>query len=130
MVQNSIIYQDIPLDFKAHPVTGRISLLKNEKSIAQSIKNLVLTNKYEVLFNSSVYSDVSDSLFELMDSGDIALLKNKIEILLKYNEERVTVLDVTYKDDINNNGFFLYIKYIAKNALEPNTVPIFLERVR
>lgn len=129
-MQKNILYQDIPLDFKSHPITGKINLLKNDKAIAQSIKNLVLTNKYEILFNSDIFSNVTYTLFQIIDSGDLALLKVGIQTLLEYNEKRVTVLNVSYREEITNNGFTIDIEYVIENSTTANSISIFLERIR
>ena len=57
-------FKDISLSFKRHPVTNDIGVLKNENAIKRSVRNLVQTIPNERFFNSTLGSDVRDSLFE------------------------------------------------------------------
>ena len=57
-------FKDISLSFKRHPVTNDIGVLKNADAIKRSVRNLVQTIPNERFFNSTLGSDVRDSLFE------------------------------------------------------------------
>ncbi len=126
-----IIYSDIDLSFRAHPVTGNLILRKDKSAIAQSVKNLVLLNRYEDLFNPDIFTNVSGSLFDLIDETDLVFIRSKIETTIQNYEPRATVLDIRYETLANNpNGFLFKIFYMPQNAIAPETVDIFLERIR
>ena len=59
-----VIYSDIPNSFVAHPVSGDVTRKRNEDSIVQSIRNLLLTDRGERLFQPDVGSDIRAVLFE------------------------------------------------------------------
>ena len=65
-------FKDISLSFKRHPVTNDIGVLKNADAIKRSVRNLVQTIPSERFFNSTLGSDVRDSLFE--NSPDLLIL--------------------------------------------------------
>ncbi len=44
-------FKDISLSFKPHPVTGDLPVLKNERAINASIRNIVQTIPGEKFFN-------------------------------------------------------------------------------
>jgi len=125
-----VLFSDLNISFKAHPVTGNLYLVKDKDAIKQAIKNLVLTNKFEVLFNPDCFSNVTYSLFENIDSADLVILKNGIENVLENYEPRCHIIDIKYKDDLENNGFYLEIKYLPLNAVNLETIEVFLERLR
>lgn len=127
-----IIYSDVDISFRAHPLTGNILMKKNKDAIAQSLKNLVLLNKYEDLFDPSIYTDVSASLFELdVEETELLFIRSRIENTILNYEPRATLLDIRYFTSSNTpNAFTLSILYMPQNGVEPETVDIFLERVR
>lgn len=129
-MNNEVLFSDLNISFKAHPVTGNLYLVKDKDAIKQSIKNLVLTNKYEVLFNPNCFSNVTYTLFENPDSADLVFLKNNIENIIATYENRCQILNIVYKDDLDRNGFFLKIVYLPVNSVTIETVDVFLEKLR
>lgn len=127
---DEVLFSDLNISFKAHPVTGELYLVKNKDAIKQAIKNLVLTNKFEVLWEPDLFSNVTYSLFENIDSADLVFLKDSIETVINNYEPRCQVLDVRYKDDLDRNGFYLEIVYLPLNSTTLETVDVFLERLR
>jgi phage baseplate assembly protein W len=126
----TIIYSDIDISFRAHPVTGNLIMRKDKKAIAQAVKNLVLLNKYEDLIDPNLYTNVTHSLFELIDDSDLIFLQQKIEATLRAYEPRAELVDVRYKNDLHLNGFTIDIIYIPQNSFDAETVDIFIERTR
>ena len=57
-------FKDISLSFEPHPITKDLPVLKNANAIRRSVRNLVQTIPGERFFNSTLGSDVRDSLFE------------------------------------------------------------------
>ena len=66
-------FKDISLSFEPHPVTKDLPILKNERAITRSIRNLVETIPTERFFNSLLGSDVNKI------SGDIKKVVCEIE---------------------------------------------------
>ena len=58
-------FKDISLSFEPHPVTKDLPVLKNERAIARSVRNIVETIPTEKFFNSLFGSDVYRSLLSL-----------------------------------------------------------------
>ena len=75
-------FKDISLSFKRHPVTNDIGVLKNENAIKRSVRNLVQTIPSERFFNSTLGSDVRDSLFEnnpgFIDFGTASIIERPV----------------------------------------------------
>ena len=66
MATKSRGFKDITLDFTPNPVTGDLNVLKNERAIMRSVRNLVQTRTKE-RFYSDLGSDVYDLLFGFCD---------------------------------------------------------------
>jgi len=57
-------FSDFLTSFDKHPISDDTARVTNENAVSQSIKNLVLTNYGERLYNSEIGSNVYKSLFE------------------------------------------------------------------
>ena len=96
-------FKDISLSFEPHPVTKDLSVLKNERAIMRSIRNLVETIPTERFFNPLLGSNVRSSLFDFVDYGTAALIKDQIENTISNFEPRVNdvFVDVNPLPDLN-----------------------------
>ncbi len=102
-------FKDISLSFKRHPVTNDIGVLKNENAIKKSVRNLVQTIPSERFFNSTLGSDVRDSLFEnnpgFIDFGTASIIERQIQTTIENFEPRIDNLDVTVEPRPDTNEF-------------------------
>lgn len=87
-------YRDINIDFRNHPVTKDIFAVKNQLSIAQSLRNLVQTRFGERLMQPKIGSKVYDILFEPLDVFSGIELQSRILDTINNFEPRVEVLEV------------------------------------
>ena len=83
-------YLDLSLAFKPSPLTMDITLLKNERAINNSIKNIVMFLPLEVPFNRDIGSNATRYLFDLVDEASAGLLSQEIERAILFCEPRVT----------------------------------------
>ena len=104
-------FKDISLSFKPHPITRDVIPLKNERAIARSVKNLILTQLQERPFQPGLGSNVSGSLFELMDAGSAAVISSEIENTIDNFEPRVELQDVEVTPYYDSNAFDITIVY-------------------
>jgi phage baseplate assembly protein W len=98
-------FKDISLSFDPHPVTKDLPILKNERAITRSIRNLVETIPNERFFNSLLGSDVRSSLFEFVDYGTASIVKTQIETTIENYEPRVENVKVEVDPQPDNNSF-------------------------
>ncbi len=126
-----IVFQDIDMKLTAHPVTKKINILSNDAAVIRSVKNLVLTQQYEVGYRPEQYSGVYASLFEPQSPFTIQDIKKSISDVINTYEPRVQLLEVIIlPDDLDNNAYNARIIFRIINNKEPTTVDIFLERIR
>ena len=60
---NTRRWADLDLDFTAHPVTKDIVLKKDVEAVKRSVRNLILTNKYDRPFQPNIDGGVTRHLF-------------------------------------------------------------------
>jgi phage baseplate assembly protein W len=98
-------FKDISLSFVPHPVTKDLPILKNERAITRSIRNLVETIPTERFFNSLLGSDIRSSLFEFVDYGTASIVQNQIETTIQNYEPRVNNVQVSVDPRPDDNAF-------------------------
>lgn len=104
-------FKDISLSFEPHPVTKDLPILKNERSIMRSIRNLVETTPTERFFNSTLGSEVRSSLFDFVDFATASVIEDQIKITIKNYEPRVDSLNVSVLPQPDSNEFEVIINY-------------------
>jgi phage baseplate assembly protein W len=102
-------FKDISLSFKRHPVTNDIGVLKNADAIKRSVRNLVQTIPSERFFNSTLGSDVRDSLFEnspgFVDFGTASIIERQIQTTIENFEPRIDNLEINVNPRPDSNEF-------------------------
>ena len=121
---------DFDLDFEAHPVTKDILRKTNESSIAQSIRNLLLTSNYERPFNPDLGSNLKTFLFEPIDNVTTSLIQDTVFQTLANFEPRITIQEVVAVPNFDLDRYDVTVTFYVKNTIEPLTITFFLERVR
>ena len=131
---DTYIYKDLSLFFTPNPVSGDVTMVTDVQDIKRSVRNLVMTNRFEKPFNPEVASHIRDLLFEPFSPVTINLLRNRIETVLTNYEPRVTLTDVEVEDPdfqkMDNNELNIRIFFTLKNDPEIQTVDVLLERLR
>jgi phage baseplate assembly protein W len=123
-------YKDLDLLFNVHPIKKDINKHTAELAVINSIKNLVLTNHYERLFQPDIGSNVNKLLFENMDVITAAALEREIQQVIENYEPRARIYRVSVIPDYDNNKFSVDMEFLINNLTEPITITFFLERVR
>ncbi len=104
-------FKDISMSFQSNPLTNDLIALKNESSIARSVRNIVFTLPGEKFFNDNFGSRISGSLFENLDSSSALVIKDEIENSIQNYEPRVSLIDVQVNPDFDNSAFDVIITY-------------------
>ena len=116
---NTRTWADLDLDFTAHPVTKDIVLKKDVEAVKRSIRNLILTNRYERPFQPDIDGGVTRHLFELATPHTIHNIESAVRNCIYNYEPRAEVLDVFVTGDIDNNGFQVTINFRVINTPNP-----------
>jgi len=121
-------------DFGANleQIPGRTDLSRkvNEQAVRESIKNLVLTDRGERLFQPDIGCNIRGSLFENIDQNTILILKENIKSTLKTYEPRCDVKDVIVNANIDRHEIFVKIIFSVINSGKDSALTIDLSRIR
>ena len=98
-------FKDISLSFEPHPVTKDLPVLKNERAITRSVRNIVETIPTEKFFNSVFGSDVYRSLFDFVDFGTASIIQEQIKTALNNFEKRINNVKVEEEPRPDDNDF-------------------------
>ena len=98
-------FKDISLSFEPHPVTKDLPVLKNERAIIRSVRNIVETIPTEKFFNSLFGSDVYRSLFDFVDFGTASIIQEQIKTALNNFERRIDNVKVEVEPRPDDNDF-------------------------
>jgi len=125
-------FKDLNISFKPHPVTGDITVKKDEADIKQSIANLLLTIKGERLFNFEIGSNLPKILFEPLDASSVASIRQEIVDTIEKFEPRVIMNEITTTINFDDNGYDveLILDIVGRDDEPPIEIQFFLERSR
>jgi phage baseplate assembly protein W len=123
-------YEDIDLDFIAHPTTGDITTKIDLEAVKRSVRNLVLTSKYERPFQPFLQSGIREMLFEPLSPITAFGIRQNIIDVINQHEPRAVLLNVEVIADDEKNGFGVHIYFKVINTNEQAVVGIMLERLR
>tara|TARA_B100000530_G_scaffold322642_1_gene257790 strand:- start:18 stop:449 length:432 start_codon:yes stop_codon:yes gene_type:complete len=124
------IYADLNLSFTKNPATKDVARLFDVQAIKRSVKNIILTNKYERPFNSDFGCNLRGFLFENITEPLLVVIKDRISMAIEKFEPRVSVEDVFVKEEDGSNGISIMVSFKINGVEQPVTVSTFLQRVR
>lgn len=129
-------FSDFLNSFAKSPVGNQLARVTNEKSVNQSLKNLILTNLGERFFQPNIGSNVYNTLFEPNFQESMGTLELYIQNTIKNNEPRVNLINVRVTNIFNvnsvskENELEITIFYNLINNPEPINLSFILKRVR
>ena len=124
------IYSDIDLTFTRVPGTNDIALSYDDQAVIRSVRNLLLTNRFERLFQPDIGSNVRLMLFENLSYTIANTLELEIKTTIENEEPRVTSTTVKVTPDYDNNGYYVNLTFYIGNNTQPTVVGFLLERSR
>lgn len=124
------LFSDLNLNFTKNPATKDIARLTDIDAVKRSVRNLVLTNRFERPFHPEIGSSVRDLLFENVSPLAAVLLKDRIAEVITNYEPRAGLVDVNVNDRSDNNEYVVTISFYVLNSPEPTDVTVYLQRLR
>jgi phage baseplate assembly protein W len=125
-----IVYSDFYTNFDKHPINNTLLRKTNVDAVKQSIRNLLLTDKGERLFQPNLGGNIRAMLFENITPQTFVTMRDHIKDVLAAHEPRADVLDVVISDTSNDHEVQVQIVFAILNLQEPVTLEIILERIR
>lgn len=124
-------FKDISLSLQVNPLNYDLIDIKNETSIARSIRNLIFTIPGEKFFNQSLGSKISQTLFENIDDISSSIIQDEIKNTIENYEPRVSLISVDVSPNYENNEFYVTIRYyIIGIDVLPQELSFALQSVR
>ncbi len=122
-------YKDLDIFFTPHPVTGDITVKTDTDAVRRSVRNIILTNKYERPFKPNFGGSLRDMLFELDTMPKIRRASDRIKKELTTFEPRVNNVQVIFEEN-DNNEVRCTILYDIANSVSNQQVEFTLTRAR
>ena len=124
------LHSDFHKDLALLPGRNDIARRVNENSVKEAIKNILLTNKGERLFQPLIGSDIKSMLFENATPVTAILIKDRIETALNTYEPRCGIINVEVVGDVDSNSVRINVVFYVINNETPQTLSIDIDRVR
>ena len=109
---------------------GDLAKTVDEFAVAQSIKNLILTDKMERPFQPTLGCDIRKSLFENFTPQTITVAKQRIAETIGQYEPRAEIINIEASPDEDNNALNMTIIFSLINSDVEQTLGLVLERIR
>ena len=130
--QQDVLYSDLRKDMLLSPVNSDVSRYTDEDSVKESIKNLLLTDTGERLFNPSLGSNIRRMLFEnILYPETRYIIKESIGTTITNFEPRCNLISVDVSDISNDqNSVIVTVMFNIINIQTPITLNVVLSRIR
>jgi len=123
-------YKDLDLDFTPHPVTGDIVQVKDSNSVKRGIRNILLTENQERLFQPEVGSGIKNLLFEQMSDLTTQILEDEVRSAIEAWEGRAEIIELAVTPEEEYNRYRVAVSFRIINTLEEQQLEVFLQRER
>lgn len=124
------LYSDFPMTMDPNPVSEDLTRITDEEAIKQSIRNLLLTDRGERLFQPNLGSDLRALLFENITADTLILIQEKVKDTIDNYEPRCNLISVDATSGIDTNEVRVRILFNVINITQPIELNVTLSRVR
>lgn len=123
------VFIDVSLEFKVHPVTKDVTAKTGTAAIAQSLRNICLTNPGDLDEEPEFGVGVSKLLGENISIVDLLTWKDNIVNQCRRYEPRAEIVDVIIENEPGNYTVRIRLLYIPINVDTQEEVTITVTRV-
>lgn len=124
------LYSDFLASFLPHPNSGSITRRVNVESVKMSIRNLLLTNKYERLRKPNFGTNIRRHLFDNFSPTIERRIEQDIRSAIDQHEPRVRILEIITTPNEERNQLTIRIDFAVAMVQQPQTIELTLYRVR
>lgn len=125
------VFSDFTTNFLKTPVGDQLARVINDSSIRQSIRNLMLTNTGDRLFQPTIGGNIRELLFEHNLQENLITAQSYVERVIRQFEPRVQVVDVRVDSpERDPHTIYVTIVYRTLNNQESQTLTLLFKRVR
>jgi len=123
------IYSDMDITMRAHPVTGDITLKTDTDAIKRSVRNIVLTNKFERPFKPNFGGSIRNMLFELDTDRKMNRMKRTLATTIQSLEPRVNNVAIRF-GEVDRNEMDVTIFYNIIDGVKQQDLSFTVTRAR
>lgn len=124
------LYADLRKDMLLNPVNSDVTRYTDEQSVKEAIKNILMINQGEKLFNPTFGGSLRNLLFDNITLGKETIIRKNIQTSLNNYEPRANILNVKVQLFNNTNSAEITIVFKVINSQEPVTLSVILDRAR
>lgn len=124
------IYSDFMKDLFQNPVSGDLARRTNENAVKESIRNLILTDRGERLFQPFVGSDVRKMLFSNFTPATSKIIEEYCRDTITKFEPRAELLDVSVLAYPDQNSVQITITFGIETVEDPLELSVIIDRIR
>lgn len=125
-----VVFSDFFSNLNLQPVKNDLLKHENEESVKRSIKNILLTNRGERVYNPLFGSDLNKMLFENFTPANDQIVADLIKNAVNNFEPRANIIEILVTSDIDLNSLYVTIIFSVINKSEPITLDLVLNRIR
>jgi len=125
-----VVYSDFFTDLDKHPIRSTVLRKTNVDAVKQSLRNLMLTDRGERLFQPNLGGNIRAMLFENITAQTFLTMQEHIKDVITAHEPRADVIDVVIAQTSQEHEVQVTIVFRVVNVQEPVTLELLLERVR
>jgi len=122
-------YRDLDFNFRPHPVTKDLAIIKNENAVKKSVSNLLRTRFFDRAFRPELGSGIYNALFT--QSGIMAekvIIAEVQQVLLKY-EPRIIINEIKIRELSSELGYKVSVTFSLINNFNDITVEVLLKQI-
>ena len=124
------LYQDFKKNLELSPISSDITLNKDDESVKEAIRNLILTDRGERLMQPNLGGNIRAMLFENLTPATVRLMEEQVRTTIELYEPRAELMDVTVSANLDSNEVAITIEFYLTNDEQPVSISVFLERTR
>lgn len=128
--KKDVIYSDFTSDFDIHPDKKDLIQVTNEDAVAESIRNLLMTNRGERLMKPNVGSNIASLLFEPITPITQSVLQELVTNTITNYEKRAKLVRVVVSATPDMNSYTVTVVYSTINKADAITSTFILNRIR
>lgn len=125
-----VVYSDFFTDLDKHPIRSTVLRKTNVDAVKQSLRNLMLTDRGERLFQPNLGGNIRAMLFENITAQTFLTMQEHIKDVIAAHEPSSDVIDVYIAQTSQEHEVQITIVFRVVNVQEPVTLELLLERVR
>ena len=127
-LKRSKSFKDFSVSFTRNPFTDDLSIVNNDNSIKQAVKNIILTSPGEKPFQPLIGSSVSRLLFEPLDAFTADAIAEEIRTTINQYEPRVALTKVEVTPIFEGNKLNVSLEYRIVGLPIVETIEFVLQR--